>query len=171
MRNLSVALVLALSFAACASKTSKPKYVEEKNQAAYATVKEVNAKPEAVRLAARAVLDELTKASSPEPASGEVQTDDDSLFTAWVYSPVSRDKYVNYDYNGTMQHKTLVVRRIYGYEITPSLAGSHVKLQAEEEVQQLDLKTGEPKGWKRVDPEKATYDLLYRKLKEHLSRQ
>lgn len=170
MRNLVAAAVLALTFAACASGPPKPKFVAEKNQAKFATTKELSAKPENVRIAARAVLDDLTRASSPEQASDSVKADDDAIFTGWVYSPESRDKYIDYDYNGTTQHKTLEVRRIYGYTISPSLAGSRVKLNVEEEVQDLDLKTGEPKGWKRVDADTATYDMLYRKLREQLTR-
>ena len=170
MKNAIAALALTLFFAACAGKSLKPKYVEEENQADYASTKEMSAKPEAVRLAARAALDELSHASSPKQASDAVKADEDAIFTGWVYSPASRDKYVQYEANGALQRKPLEVRRIYGYEITPSLAGSHVAMSVEEEVQELDLKTGEPKGWKRVDPEKAAYDLLFQKLKEHLSR-
>src|SRR5207248_2089935 len=96
--------------------------------------------------------------------------DENSLFTGWVYTPVSRDKYVQYDYNGTVRRKDLAVRRIYGYTISPSLAGSSVEMSVEEEIQDVDLKTGEPKGWKRVEPEKASYDMLLRRLKENLTK-
>lgn len=162
--------VIALSFAACASKTPKPKYVEEKNQAKFSTSHELTQKPDDVLLAARAVLDKLTRDSTPQ-ASGPVQSDENSLFTGWVYLPASRDKYVQYDYNGTVRRKELAVRRIYGYTVSPSLAGSSVAMSVEEEIQDVDLKTGEPKGWKRVEPETAAYDQLLRKLKEALSAQ
>lgn len=172
MRILRQALAsfVLLSFAACASGPPKPKYVEEKNQAHFGPEKEIHAKPDAVALAARAVLDRLTQDSTPQ-ASDSVKSEDSEIYTGWVYSPASRDKYVDYDYNGTVQHKTLAMRRIYGFEITPSMAGSHVKMSVEEEIQTIDMKTGEPNGWKRVEPESAAFDMMYRKLQEAVSQQ
>lgn len=165
-----IAFVLTLLATACASGPPKPKYVEEKNQAKFATAKELKQKPEAVLLAARAALDELTRASVPQ-ASDTVQSENNSLYTGWVYNPTSKDKYVQYDFNGTMQRKDLAVRRIYGYEVTPSVAGSHVAMSVEEEIEEVNLKTGETEGWKRVKPEQAAYDMMFRKLKEYLSKQ
>jgi hypothetical protein len=162
-------LCATLLLTACAGGAPKPKYVEEKNQAKFATTKELGNKPEAVLVAARAVLDELTEASDPS-ASDEVKSDENSVFTGWVYGTASRDKYVSYDRNGTRQRKTLAFRRIYGYTVSPSLAGSKVELSVEEEVREIDLKTGEPQGWKRVEPEKAAFDMLYRKLQDALTR-
>jgi hypothetical protein len=162
--------LFVFSLAACASKTPKPKYVEEKNQAKFSSVHELTQKPDDVQLAARRVLDKLTHDSTPQ-ASSAVQSDENALFTGWVYLPASRDKYVQYDYNGTVRRKELAVRRIYGFTVSPSLAGSSVAMSVEEEVQDLDLTTGEPKGWKRVEAESASYDMLLRKLKEALSTQ
>jgi hypothetical protein len=165
MKHSLVAAVLALLFAACASGPPKPKYMEEKNQAKFATEKEMKAHADDVLRAARAVLDRLTQDSTPQ-ASSAVQSEDNSVYTGWVYNPVSRDKYVRYDYNGAPLRKDLAVRRIYGFEVKPSLAGSHVKMSVEEEIQQIDMKTGEPDGWKRVEPEQAAYDMLFHKLQE-----
>jgi hypothetical protein len=169
MKHLLLAFGL-LALASCASKTPKPKYVEEKNQAKISPTHELTQKPSDVLLAARAVLDKLTNDSSPQ-ASAPVQNDDNALFTGWIYAPASRDKYVDFDYNGTMKRKQLAVRRIYGYTVSPSLAGSNVMMSVEEEIQDIDLKTGEPKGWKRVEPEQAAFDMLTRRLKEALSAQ
>ena len=165
-RHLSV-IALLLTFGACASKTPKPKYVEEKNQAKFATTEAIAEKPDEVLRAARAVLDKLTHESSP-PASEAVKGDENAIHTGWIYSTASRDKYVRYDYNGTLRRKDLALRRIYGITVSPSLAGSQVALSVEEEIQQVDLKTGEAKDWKRVDPERAAYDMLLHKLKEQI---
>lgn len=167
MKHLALALCL-LFVAACASKTPKPKYMEEKNQAKFAQSHSFNHPPEKVLRAARAVLDKLAKESNP-PISEPIENEENAVFTKWVYGTASRDKYVRYDYNGSPRRKDLAVRRIYGYTIEPSLAGSQVKLSVEEEIQMVDLKTGEPEDWKRVDPEKAAYDMLLRKLKEQIS--
>jgi hypothetical protein len=162
--------VSLFALAACASKTPKPKYVEEKNQAKISPTHELTQKPQEVLLAARAVLDKLTHDSTPA-ASSPVQDDENSIFTGWVYAPASRDKYVQFDYNGTVKRKELAVRRIYGYTVSPSLAGSNVMMSVEEEIQDIDMKTGEPKGWKRVEPEQVSFDMLTRKLKEAISAQ
>ncbi|MGZ3662847.1 MAG: hypothetical protein ACXVCK_22310, partial [Bdellovibrionota bacterium] len=152
------------------SKTPKPKFVEEKNQAKYATTQSLSQKPDAVMLAARAVLDKLTRESTPQ-ASDSVKTEENSVYTGWIYGLVSKDKYVQYDQNGTVGHKTLSFRRIYGFTVSPSLAGSQVGMSVEEEVQMVDMQTGEPTGWKRVEPEHAAYDMLLHRLKEALRAQ
>jgi len=169
MKHLLFAAI-TLSLAACASKTPSPKYVEEKNQAKFSASHELTQKPEDVELAARAVLDKLTHESTPQ-ASGAVHTEDHALFSGWVYLPASRDKYVQYDYNGTVRRKELAARRVYGFTISPSLAGTNVAMSVEEEIQDIDLKTGESNGWKSVKPESAAYDMLLRKLKEALRAQ
>src|SRR5688500_4804614 len=112
MKNLALSLAL-LAFTACASKTPKPKYMEEKNQAKFATSHEFAEKPEKVLRAARTVLDELTRSSEPA-ASDSVKGDENTVHTGWVYSRVSPDKYVRYDFNGAPRRKDLAVRRIYG---------------------------------------------------------
>ncbi len=166
MKHLAL-LLCVLTIAACASKTPKPKYMEEKNQAKFAQSHSMAEKPDKVMRAARAALDKLAKESNP-PISEPIESDDNSIFTKWVYSSASRDKYVRYDHNGSPRRKDLAVRRIYGYTVAPSLAGSQVSLSVEEEIQMVDLKTGEPTDWKRVEPEKAAYDLLLRRLKEQV---
>lgn len=163
--HIAVALSL-FSFFACASKTPKPKYVDEKNEAKYAQARTLAEPPEKVMRAARAVLDGLTRESNPQ-ASDVVKAEEDTLFTGWVYG-LAKDKYVQYDFNGSPRRKQLGVRRIYGYTINPTLAGSQVKMNVEEEIQEIDLKTGEPKGWKRVDTDPASYDLLLRRLREEV---
>jgi hypothetical protein len=170
MKNLAAAALLTLTFTACAGGPPKPKYIEEKNEAKFATTKEVPQKPADVKLAAHAVLDQLTMASMPQ-ASDTVQSDDDNIRTGWIYFPASRDKYVDFDYNGTVRRKQLAVRRVFQYTVTPSLAGSTVVMQVKEEVEKIDMKTGEQTGWKSVDPDTAMFDMMYRKLKEQLSKQ
>jgi hypothetical protein len=169
MKNLALSwfavLLLLTAFSACSHGPPKPKYVEEKNQAKFATTHAFTEPPEKVLRAGRAVLDRLTHESTPQ-ASDAVRSDDNSVFTGWVYGTASRDKYVQYDDNGAPRRKDLAVRRIYGYTVTPSLSGSRVELSVEEEIQRVDLETGKPKDWKRVEPEQAAYDMLLHKLQE-----
>jgi site-specific DNA-methyltransferase (adenine-specific) len=160
-----IAVVLALSiFPACSSSPPKPKYMEEKNQAKFAKTRDLSAAPDQAIRAARAVLDQLTRDSNPQ-ASEPVKADGNTIYTGWVYSRASRDKYVRYDYNGAPQRKDLAVRRIYGYTVEKALSGSKVALNIEEEIQMVDLKTGDPTKWKRVDTEEAAYDMLMRKYR------
>ena len=158
-----------LSFSGCASKTPKPKFVDEKNEAKYAKSRAFDSPPEKVKMAARAVLDQLTHASEPA-ASESVKEEENTLFTGWVYG-VAKDKYVQYDYNGTPRRKPLSVRRIYGYKIEPSLSGSQVTMSVEEEIQEVDLSSGSPKGWKRMETDPAAFDLLLRRLREQIRTQ
>lgn len=161
----TIALSL-LSLLACASKPPKPKYVDEKNEAKYAQARTIAEPPEKVKRAARAALDQLTRESNPQ-ASDKVQDDENTIYTGWVYAQ-AKDKYVQYDYNGTPRRKQLAVRHIYGFTIDQTLAGSAVKMNVEEELEQISLKTGEHEGWKRVEADPAAYDLLLRRLRENL---
>ncbi len=163
MKPMILALT-AISLAACASKAPKPKYMDEKNEAKFSRNRTLAEPPEKVLRGARAVLDELTKESNPQ-ASDVVKAENNSVFTGWVYG-LAKDKYVQFDYNGTPRRKQLSVRRIYGFSVSPTLAGSEVKMNVEEELQEIDLKTGENQGWKRVDTDPAAYDLLLRRLRE-----
>ncbi len=163
---LSSTLALLFSFG-CASKKPKPKYVEEKNQAKFSRSSSLSQEPDQVLRAARVVLDKLTRESSTQ-ASAPVKEEENTIYTGWVYSTASKDKYVQYDYNGSPRRKDLAVRRIYGFTVSPSLAGSQVALNVEEEVQHVDMKSGEAKDWKRADPEQAAFDMLLRKLKEEI---
>jgi len=153
-----------LSLSACASKAPKPKYMDEKNEAKFARKRTLAEPPEKVLRGARAVLDELTRESDPQ-ASDVVKTEGSSVFTGWVHG-LAKDKYVQYDYNGTPRRKQLGMRRIYSFTVSPALAGSEVEMNVKEELQEIDLKTGENKGWKRVDADPAAYDLLLRRLRE-----
>lgn len=168
MKNF-IPLLLAASLASCASKAPKPKYMDEKNEAKFANSRTLAEPPEKVLRAARSVLDELTKGSDPQ-APDPVKNEDDSIFTGWVYGQ-AKDKYVQYDYNGTPRRKQLSLRRIYGFTVNPTLAGSSVAMNVEEEIQEIDLKSGEPKGWKRVNTDPAAYDLLLRRLREEIRSQ
>lgn len=167
--KLSLIFVLVLAMSACASKTPKPQYKEEKNQAKYADNRSLKEKPDAVLNAARAVLDELTQQSDP-PASDAVKSEGNTIYTGWVYG-TAKDKYVQYDYNGSPQRKALSVRRIYGTTVAANLAGSLVSLSIEEEIQDVDLKSGEPKGWKRVRTDPAALDMLMKRIRERIRAQ
>lgn len=149
--------------------SSGPKYKEEKNTPKFATARSFTEKPDEVLRAGRAVLDELMRESDP-PATGSLKGNTETVSTGWVYAN-SKDKYVEYLFNGTPQRKRLAVRRKYSYTALPSLAGSEVTFGIEEEIQQLDLKSGEPTGWKSVDPAQSAYDDMARRLKTKLHEQ
>ena len=161
---LSVGLLLLTS---CASQKPQPKYMEEKNQAKFATSHDFAEEPQKVIRAARAVLDALTKESVPA-ATEIVRDDGNTLMTGWVYAPASKDKYVRYDFNGSPRRKNLQVRRVYQYTVTPGLSGSQVLMNIKEEIEEVNLKTGEHEGWKKVEPEQAAFDLFLKRLREQI---
>lgn len=159
-------LALPLFFLACSTPSHKPKFMDEKNEAKFSHSRTLAEPPEKVMRAATAVLDELTKASDPQ-APEPVKQEDEAVHTGWVYG-IAKDKYVQYNFNGTPRRKELAVRRIYGFTVEPTLAGSQVEMSVKEEIQEVDLKSGAPKGWKRVDADPAAYDLILRRLREKL---
>jgi hypothetical protein len=167
MKTLSL-LTLAL-LAACASDPNKGKYGTEKNIPKFGDSRSYVESPEEVILAARAVLDELSRESEP-PASGSIRSDDDSVETGWVYS-ISKDKFVEFKFNNTPRRKPLRIRRKYVFTVTPSLSGSQVQMNVEEEVLKIDLKTGEEKEWSSVEANRQAFDMLSRRLAEKIRSQ
>jgi hypothetical protein len=155
-----------LLIASCASNPNNASYKEEKNVANFENAKSFNESPETILLAAMAVLDELQQQSDP-PVGKTLKSDSESIQTGWVYSS-SKNKYVEFTMNGKPKRKPLKVRRKYGYTAIPSLAGSQVVFQVEEEVMKVDFKTGEDSGWSSEDTDKAVYDFLHKKLVEKL---
>lgn len=164
MRKLILTLCVLLS--SCASSADKAKYREEKNAPKFGNSRSYVEAPEDILLAARAVLDELSRESNP-PATSSVKMTDDSAQTGWVYS-ISKDKYVEFQFNGTPRRKPLRIRRKYTYTVNPSLAGSQVLMTVDEDLMKIDLKTGEEKGWSSVEADPQAFDLLARRLSEKL---
>ncbi|RYZ97719.1 MAG: hypothetical protein EOP11_21660 [Proteobacteria bacterium] len=159
--------LLSLSFllAACSSNSHQAKYAEEKNAPKFSNARSYVEAPPVVRIAARAVLDELNRASEPA-VTGSIKGED-VLRTGWVYG-VAKNRYLEFKANGKPMRKELRVRRKYGYGITPSLAGTDVNFQVEEENIRLDLKTGEELGWAGVQTDPAVYDMMAQRLTEEL---
>jgi hypothetical protein len=165
MKTLLILSMLAL----CSCSTPKGKYKEEQNTPKFATSRSFSEKPETVLRAARAVLDEIQHESDP-PASGSLRGNEESVATGWVYS-TSKDKYVEYKHNGTPHRKILPVRRKYTYTALPSLGGSEVTFGIDEEIQVVDLNSGEPKGWKNVAPAQSAYDDMAQRLRQKIHAQ
>jgi hypothetical protein len=162
-------LLLLLAIASCASNPNNAAYKEEKNVANFENAKSFNESPETILRAARVVLDELQQQS--DPAVGKsLKSDSESIQTGWVYS-TSKNKYVEFTMNGKPKRKPMRVRRKYGYTAMPSLAGSQVVFQVEEEVMKVNFKTGEETGWSSEDSDKSVYDFMHKKLVEALRTQ
>lgn len=159
-------LGLFLMTAACASNPYNAKYKEEQNAPKFGNSRSFVEAPEDVLLAARAALDELSQQSDP-PATGSLKSSSESVETGWVYS-TAKNRYVEYTIAKVPKRKPLRIRRKYSYAVTPSLAGSQVLLNVEEEVMKIDLKTGEEKGWSSEETDPEAYDLLTKRLKEKL---
>jgi hypothetical protein len=159
-------LIACLLLAACASSPNQARYKEEKNSPKFGNSRSYVETPQDVLLAARAVLDDLTRESDP-PASGAVKGRGQNVQTGWVYS-ISGNRYVEYSVNGTPRRKPLRIRRKYGYTVSPSLAGSQVLLSVEEELMRVDLRSGEETGWSSVKADSQAYDMLSRRLGEKI---
>lgn len=171
MNRIPLLCLLAVSFTfafACASKPHA-KYREEQNKAQFSSSRELLEKPVVVLRAARAVLDELVAQSDPA-VPRRLRGDEESVETGWVYG-MAKDKYVEVPFNGTVRHKQLAMRRRYSYTVNPSISGSTVIFGVEEEVEKLDLKTGEREGWKSVDPNPAAYNEMFRRLRTQIREQ
>jgi hypothetical protein len=153
-------------FTACASNSQNARYAQEKNAPKFGNVRSYVEKPDAVMRAARAALDDLSRESDP-PVISSIKSDEESVRTGWVYSE-SKAKYVEYKVDGKPGRKPLRVRRKYSYTVTPSFTGSQVILGAEEEVVQLDMKTGEEKGWKSSATDPAAFEDMARRLQEQI---
>lgn len=163
MKNL-ILFVLTIALSACStSSTQKGKYGEEKNAAKYTSTYDFVESPEKVLRSAKTVLENWTRESDP-PTSRAIKEDDTSMETGWIYGQ-SKDKFVEYKHNNIPRRKTLAVRRKYKYTAVPSLSGSQISLSVEEELEQVDLKSGERTGWKSVDPDPKTYDRMLQKLR------
>jgi hypothetical protein len=162
------ALTISLSLLACSSGP-KAKYKEEENTPKFATGRAFTETPDTILRAARAVLDEMMRDSEPK-ATGSLKGNDESVRTGWVYS-LSKDKYVEFPFNGTKKRKILQVRRKYTYTAVPGLAGSQVTYGIEEEIQKVDLKTGEPDGWSSVEPAQYAYDEMQKRLRQRIQEQ
>ena len=160
-------LLFCFLLASCAS-TNQPKgtYKTEENAPKFSNTRTFKDAPKDVMAAAKATLEDLTRESDP-PATKKLAISSDSVETGWVYGK-AKDKYVEYSFNGVPARKILAVRRKIGYTVQPSLAGSQVTISIDEELEQVDLKTGESEGWKSVEPDAASYDALTRKLREKL---
>ena len=154
-------------FAACSHAPSQGTVREEKNQANFAKEHSFSSAPEQVMRAAKMVLEKLSRASSSS-SKEKLKEEGNSIFTSWLEIPASRDKYVEFLQNGLPKRKPLQLRRIYGYQLSPSLSGTDVIFHVEEEVQQIDLKTGAHQGWKKASPDPAAFDMLLRLLQEEI---
>lgn len=158
-------LVFPLIFIACS--TQKPaKMKTETNHPKFANSRSFENSPEDLREAAKRALQELIDRSEPATnATVKEDKDKNQISTGWVYGK-SKDKYVEYNFNGVPKRKILNVRRKYTYSISPSLAGAEVNVSTEEEIEKVDLKTGETKGWSKMEPDIATYDDLISRLRQ-----
>jgi hypothetical protein len=73
---------------------------------------------------------------------------DRKLETDWIYAE-SRDKYVNYEVNGTPRHKNLQTRVKYKIDAHSQIGGVTVKVQTIEEIERLKS-DGSPDGYSGV---------------------
>ena len=161
MRILFLACLVLLS--ACAQKKAK-NYTEQSPK--FSNSRSFQESPALVKKAAEKVLQDLLENSDPATDSS-VKTENEKLSLGWVYEN-SKDKSVVYDFNGAPQRKILKVRRKIAFTVHPALAGSEVVISAEEEIENLDLKSGERKGWKPVSVDPGFYDRLMQRLREKI---
>lgn len=161
-------LSACLSFFAlsCASNPQDASYREEKNAPSFGNTRSFVEPPQDVKLAAKIVLDELTKKSEPQ-ASGAIKEKGDTVETGWVYS-TSKNRYVEFKFNGKPSRKPLRIRRTYSYTVTPNLSGTQVLLEVKEEVMKIEFDTGKESGWSSVKEDPAAFEMLSRLLQEKI---
>lgn len=157
-------LLLVLVMSSCATAKHPKEIVQE--QPKFANSRSFEEEPKFVKAAAQKVLEDMIQASDP-PTNAAVKIEGDTLRSGWVYG-VSKDKYVSYDFNGAPRRKALKVRRNFIFTVTPSLAGSNVVVSADEELEKIDLKSGESKGWRSAAVDNSVYDEMLRRLKEKI---
>lgn len=156
--------LICITATSCAGKKTA-QYKEDKSPQ-FANSRQFDESPEVVKRAAKAVLEDLSHESDP-PAANAVREEGDRVNTGWVYGK-SKDKYVEYNFNGAPRRKTLSVRRKYEYNINSSLAGTQVTVAIQEEIESVDLKTGNPTGWKNVAPDQKMVDHLIKLIREKI---
>lgn len=158
--------VFVFFFTACASNQAK---IKSDPIPHFSNSRSFEVEPSTVKAAAQKTLEELIASSNPATDSS-VKVDQEKISTGWVYGE-SKDKYASYNFNGVPKRKMLQVRRKYMYSVSPSIGGSTVVVGAEEEVENIDLKTGEHKGWNAAETSPLVFDSLITKLKEKLRSQ
>ena len=164
MKTFLIISLIAFTAISCSSKKTA-QYKEDKSPQ-FANSRQFDESPETVKRAAKAVLEELASESNP-PAANAVREDGDSVNTGWVYGK-SKDKFVEYNFNGAPRRKILSVRRKYDYNVSSSLAGTQVTVSIQEEIETVDLKTGNPTGWKNVAPDQKMVDHLVKLMREKI---
>lgn len=163
MKNIILFSLLLLSTACAHQNTAKNRV--EKNTAHFANSKTFENPVSDVEKATFLLLKEKIAASNPATtgADPKVEKDPSRISTGWIYE-VSKDKYLEYQVNKSPRRKKLSVRRQYSVTILPSVAGSDVTISVQEEIEDIDLKTGASKGWKASSVDTAAYQQFYSDL-------
>lgn len=161
-RTLAVAF-LSLAFASCSSAPTvgQQKYAQLKNEWTFENDFPTVWKGIEQTLANHRVVDR-----DPEEVS-EVEMKnltERTLETDWIYAK-SRDKFIEFKVNGLPKKQYLQVRFKYIVTAKTIIGGTHVKVNATEEIEQLDSK-GKPDGYDEVDsPDSSRSNELLEKVK------
>lgn len=162
MKNLlSLALIALTIFSACASKKDAKYRVDPTPK--FSNSRDYEQKPVELRPLVEEILTKRIKASDPAVDTSIKAEPSNTITTGWVYG-ISGDKFLLYDFNGKPKRVPLRVRRKLAFSLAGSVAGSLVTVSVTEEVEDLDKKTGSPKGWKSVDPDRELCQDLFAEL-------
>lgn len=156
LRFLSLTILSILATIACSSQ--KTATYREAPVPKFSNSRDFVEAPEVLFPLATKILSQRVSESDPATETG-IKKDGNTVQTGWVYSK-SSDKYLEYSFNGVPRRKELGVRRKLAYTIAPTVAGSIVTVSADEEIEDLDKKTGNRKGWKKVDADRAVFQRM-----------
>jgi len=163
IKKLASLFISLLLLNACAQKNIAKEKVE-KNQPKFSSSHSFENSIKEVKSAAEKVLQNyLENNQNPMSDAAKIEKEMNKISVGWVYSE-AKDKYIEYKMNGFPKRKTLKVRRKYSFSLNPSLAGTDVEIIIQEELENIDLKTGEFKNWKSVKPDSTQYQKLLLEL-------
>lgn len=162
MKTLLVSATILLSTLGCASQKETAKYRKDPVPK-FSNSRDYEQKPADLRPSVEKVLYDYLHESNPSTDTDLKAEAGNTIATGWIYG-TSRDKYMLVDFNGVPKRISLNVRRKYAVTIASSVAGTLATINVKEEVEELDKKTGSPKGWKSEDPDRALYQRFFSDL-------
>lgn len=150
-------------FTACASRA--PVTIEE-NRPHFSNSRQFEQSIEQVQNAAKKSLQILINKSEPA-AESDLRENGNEISSGWIYSQ-SKDKAVITPLNEKPKRINLLVRRKYTIILSTILGGSQATAKIQEEIQDLDKKTGQAKSWRAMTADSQAFADLMQSIQENI---